>query len=226
MPGLRKAAFALAPQWLRPTNSISSPYSSVTFAISDPNGTITDMLFKARVAMFGKEVRIEKWIDKLALVQWSHCHALGYNKASRACPLGRDAVKCFKCSRAHSSDHHDQQCPWKHTVAGICDCKHFKCLNCHNIGHHARDVRCPSQDLYQPWVTRKASKGKGKGKGRELPNNSEQELTPAAATEVQDKLTMEPAAEPYTSPFQPSLFDAKCSFSHTDVEIAQVMETE
>jgi hypothetical protein len=227
MLSLRKAAFALAPWWLRPTDSINTPYSSITFAISDPNGLITDTLFRARIAMFGKEVRIERWIDKPALTQCSHCHTLGHNKASKACPLGKDAVKCFKCGGAHSADQHNQQCPRKHAVAGIYDCKHFKCLNCLNTGHHARDVRCPSRNLYQPCTTCKANKERGKGKGRELPTDSEQESTPAPTAEVQDTPVTELAVEPYISPFQPSLFDAEYSFSHTDAEIAiHSMETE
>ena len=37
MPGLKKVQFAMPPRWLRPTDSISSHYSTITFAISDPD---------------------------------------------------------------------------------------------------------------------------------------------------------------------------------------------
>jgi hypothetical protein len=144
MPGLKKATFAMEPRWLKPLDSINTPYSSITFMISDPNGLITSTLIKGRAVMFGKEIKIQKWINKPAPVQCSHCHALGHNKASKACALRKDSVKCYKCRGTHSADAHDQWCPKKHVVAGICDCKHYKCLNCHNAGHHCRDVRCPA----------------------------------------------------------------------------------
>jgi hypothetical protein len=150
MPGLMKAVFAMAPRWLKPLNYMRPTYSSITFAISDLDGSITNTLLKGRAAMFRKEVKIQRWSDKPALVQCSHCHALGHNKSSKACPLGKDSVKCYKCGGSHSSDSHDQQCPCRHAVAGICNCKHYKCLNCHNPGHHCRNVRCPACELYRP----------------------------------------------------------------------------
>ena len=142
LPGLRKAVFAMQPRWLRPVADLTSDYSSITFAVSDPDGAITNTLLNGRAALFGKEVTVQKWIDKLALIQCSRCHALGHNKASRTCTLGKDSVKCHICGGAHRSDKHDQHCPQKHVVAGICDCTHLKCLNCHKTGHHFRDTRC------------------------------------------------------------------------------------
>jgi len=150
MPGLKKAVFAMQPRWLRPVGSIVSAYSSITFAVSDPDNAITSILLNSRSALFGKEVTIQKWIDKLALIQCSRCHALGHNKASKACQLAKDSVKCVTCGGAHRSEKHDQHCPRKHTVAGICDCSHFKCLNCHKTGHNCRDIRCPARELYHP----------------------------------------------------------------------------
>jgi hypothetical protein len=111
LPGLKKAVFAMEPRWLRPIGQIVGPYSTVTFAYSDPDGTITSTLLKGRPALFGKEVQIQKWIDKPQLVQCSRCHTLGHNKASKACPLGRDSVKCYICGGAHKSEEHDQKCP-------------------------------------------------------------------------------------------------------------------
>jgi hypothetical protein len=173
LPGLKRAVFAMQPRWLRPVENIESPYSSITFAVSDPNGTITSTLLSGRSALFGKEVTVRKWIDKPALVQCSRCHALGHNKASKACPLGKDSVKCYHCRGAHRSEKHDQHCACKHAVAGICDCGHFKCLNCHKPGHNCRDIRCPARDLYRPRGIQKTGKTNGKGK--------ENNTTPAAA---------------------------------------------
>jgi hypothetical protein len=168
MPGLKKAHFAMPPRWLKPVDRITTDYSTVTFAISDPDGTITSKLLTGRAALFGKEVTIQRWVDKPALVQCSHCHALGHIRSSRGCPLGRDSVKCHICGGAHLSDKHDQNCTRKHAVAGICDCKHFKCLNCHKAGHTCRDTRCPARDLFCPRLSRGSRRSRGKGKEKEI----------------------------------------------------------
>lgn len=170
LPGLKKAYFAMQPRWLIPTDRIFTDYSSVTFAVSDPDGSLTSILINSPAALFGKEVSIRKWIDKPAFLQCSRCHALGHNKASRVCTLSKDSVRCHKCGGTHTSDEHDQRCPKKHQVAGICDCKH-KCLNCHNHGHDCRDPRCPARDQYCPRTARKPRKGKEKVKPLEMEDN-------------------------------------------------------
>jgi hypothetical protein len=160
MPGLKKAHFAMPPRWLKHPERMEGNYSTVTFAISDPDGSITSNLLNGRAAMFGKEVIVQRWVDKPALVQCSHCHALGHIKTSRACPLGKDSAKCYKCGGSHLSEMHDQKCKRTHAVAGICDCSHFKCLNCHKTGHNCKDKRCPARDLYRPRPNRKRGKPK------------------------------------------------------------------
>lgn len=166
LPGLKKAYFAMEPRWLTHTDRISSLYSSVTFAISDPDGTLANTLLNNRAALFGKEVSVRKWIDKPAFIQCSRCHALGHNKASRACTLSKESVKCYICGGAHLSENHHKQCTKKHTVAGICDCKR-RCLNCHNFGHDCKDQKCPARDQYRPKNTRRP-KAKGKPKPRDM----------------------------------------------------------
>jgi hypothetical protein len=47
MPGLKLANLTMAPRWLKPANSISTFYSLVTFAISDPDSSLTGNLFRA-----------------------------------------------------------------------------------------------------------------------------------------------------------------------------------
>ena len=167
LPGMKKVYFAMLPRWLTHPDRIYTTYSSVTFAISDPDGSISSTLINNRAALFGKEVTIRKWIDKPAFTQCSRCHALGHNKASRVCTLSQDSVKCHKCGGAHTSEEHDNRCPKKHAVAGICDCKR-KCLNCHNFGHDCRDPRCPARDQYRPRTARKPRKGKNKVRPMEL----------------------------------------------------------
>jgi hypothetical protein len=167
LPGLKKAFFAMELRWLRPVEQISSLYSSITFAISDPDGAISSALLKGRPALFGKEVNIQKWIDRPLLVQCSQCHVLGHNKASKACPLGHDSVKCHICSNAHRSDEHDQCCPCKHTVAGFCDCTNYKCINCLKPGHNCRDKICPAYNQYHPRNRKSAGRPRDKGKQRD-----------------------------------------------------------
>lgn len=172
--GLKKAIFAMQPRWLRLVENIESIYSSITFAVSDPDGAITSALINGRAALFGKDTLVQKWIDKPALIQCSCCHALGHNKASKSCPLGKDSVKCYKCGRAHKTKKHNQYCACKHAVAGICDCMHFKCLNCHQTGHHCRDRKCPSQDLYHPRGNQGPGNARGKAKSRTIGTAAEQ----------------------------------------------------
>jgi hypothetical protein len=106
LPGLKKAFLAMPPRWLKPVGEIGTPYSTITFAVSNLDGSITKTLLNGRTALFGKEVKVQKWIDKPFLVQCSRCHALGRNKTSRAC-LGRDSVRCYICGGAHRSEEHD-----------------------------------------------------------------------------------------------------------------------
>ena len=167
LPGLKKAFFAMQPRWLTHTDQIFTDYSSVTFAISDPDGTISNTLINNRAALFGKDVTVRKWIDKPAFIQCSRCHALGHNKASRVCSLSKDSVKCYKCGGAHISEEHDKHCARKHTIAGICDCKQT-CLNCHTPGHNCREPKCPARDRYRPRNARKLKKNKNKPKPIDL----------------------------------------------------------
>jgi len=60
MPGLKKAHFAMPLRWLKPVDCIESDYSTITFAISDPDGTTTSTLLRGRATLFGKEVEIQR----------------------------------------------------------------------------------------------------------------------------------------------------------------------
>jgi hypothetical protein len=164
IPGLQKAHFAMAPRWLKPVEAIDYEYSTLTFAISDPGGTITDSLLLGRAALFGKETVLKRWVDKPILTQCSHCHRLGHSKVSKACRLSKDSVMCYICGGAHMSEQHNQRCPRLHAVAGICDCTHFKCINCMKTGHDCRNKLCPARDLYRPRAGRKPRKPRGNGR--------------------------------------------------------------
>jgi hypothetical protein len=110
LPGLNSTHFALPPRWVRPVEHISSPYSSITFAFSDPDGSITAKLLKGRHRLFGKEVHLEKWLDKPPLVQCSCCHKLGHTAASRSCLVPKGDIKCACCAGHHTTDNHAHFC--------------------------------------------------------------------------------------------------------------------
>jgi hypothetical protein len=198
MPCLKKAHFAMPPRWLKPIDRITADYSTITFAISDPDGSITSKLLTERAALFGKEVTIQRWVDKPALVQCSHCHELGHIRSSRSCKLGRDSVKCHICGGTHPSDKHDQNCDRKHTIAGICDCTHFKCINCHKKGHTSRDARCPARDLFRPRPSRGPRRPRGKGKEKKIFTADGPTVTTQPGTTIEDIL--DPDGDLYDPP--------------------------
>jgi hypothetical protein len=172
LPGLNSTHFALPPRWVRPVERISSPYSSITFAFSDPDGSITAKLLKGRHGLFGKEVRLEKWLDKPPLVQCSRCHKLGHTAASRSCLVPKGDIKCARCAGHHATDDHARFCKGRHAVAGACDCK-LPCLNCAGRGHDCRDAKCPARDNFRS-RRRKPNPRKGKGKDNTASGLSEE----------------------------------------------------
>ena len=50
---------------------------------------------------------------------------------------------------------------------GICDCTYFKCINCHKIGHIAREPLCLAWNLYHPHTKHRLRKNKGKGRDQD-----------------------------------------------------------
>jgi hypothetical protein len=119
-------------------------YSSLMFAYSDPDGSIMKQLLNNKQALFGKQVQIERWVDKPLLLQCGKCHTLGHVSSSKACRLPSDAVRCYICGKGHLADAHDRECARarQHKVAGVCDCNP-QCITCNKVGHHARDTACP-----------------------------------------------------------------------------------
>ena len=221
MLGLKKAHFAMPPRWLKPIDRIETDYSTVTFAISDPDGAITSTLLKGRAELFGKEVEIHRWVDKPALVQCLHCHALGHIKTSRACPLGKDLVKCYICGGSHQSETHNQKCARKHVVAGICDCRHFKCLNCHKTGHNCKDTLCPARDLFRR-PRRKSRKPKGKGKDKDKDGSPERELSVAPPFPTLENLQDEDVDLYFPAPLAPHPTGRQISTALHDRAIANL----
>ena len=163
MQGLRHVYFSANPRWIKPVEKLSSYYTSITFAFSDPDGSITKGLLGNKQALFGKQVLIERWVDKPLLVQCGRCHTLGHAASSKACRLPRDSVRCHICGKGHKSDAHSQECPRakQHKQAGTCDCR-LQCLTCNKIGHHSRDHTCPAREGYRSRKPKLTPQNKGK----------------------------------------------------------------
>jgi hypothetical protein len=161
MQGLGNVYFSPMPHWVKPVEKMASCHSSLTFAFSDLDSSITRQLLSGKQALFGKQVQIECWIDKPLLIQCGRCHTLGHAASSKACRLPPDSVKCHICSKGHLTEAHDRECPrsTQHKTAGICDCR-LQCLTCNKIGHHARDHECPARDGYRSRSSRLSNKGK------------------------------------------------------------------
>ncbi|KAI0266576.1 hypothetical protein BGY98DRAFT_939096 [Russula aff. rugulosa BPL654] len=68
MTGLRNAYFSSPPHWIKPVQNMSSCYSSLTFAFSDPDGSITKQLMSSQQALFGKRIQIESVADAIRWV--------------------------------------------------------------------------------------------------------------------------------------------------------------
>ncbi|KAH9995170.1 hypothetical protein BJV74DRAFT_795286 [Russula compacta] len=64
LQGLEEAHFTMAPWWLKLLECITPPYTSITLVFLDPDSIIANKLITGRSALFGKEVTIEKWVDK------------------------------------------------------------------------------------------------------------------------------------------------------------------
>ena len=182
LTGLRNAYFSSPPHWVKPVETMSSCYSSLTFAFSDPDGGITKQLMSSRQALFGKQVQIERWVDKPLLLQCSRCHALGHASSSKTCCLPTDAVRCYICGKGHLADAHDRECTRarQHRVAGVCDCKP-QCISCNTVGHHARDTTCPTREGYR---SRRSCLSK-KNKGKEKANPPDPIAEPRGAPDLQ-----------------------------------------
>ena len=146
--GLENIFFALVPNWVQPAERLQGLYSSISLAFSDPDGPTTAKLLNGKHGLFGKEVHIEKWLDKPPLVQCSRCHKLGHNTTSQRCKVPKGDIRCARCGGAHHKDAHACLCRGSHTVAGECKCI-FPCLNCSSREHDCQSFNCLDRDNYR-----------------------------------------------------------------------------
>ena len=161
LPGLRSMYFTLPPRWVRPVERLKGHYSSISFAFSDPDSTISSKLLNRRHGLFGKEVCIERWLDKPLLIQCSCCHTLGHTSSSCQCTVPKGDSRCAKCGGTHTTETHTRHCKGRHVVARTCNCK-LPCLSCRSKDHDCRSHKCPAWDNFQTCHHRPMDKGKGR----------------------------------------------------------------
>lgn len=185
VPALAKKPFAQRPKWLLGVDRIWGGYSSVTFAFSDPDRSITRDILARPVPMFGREVRAVEFIDRPPLVICNHCHLLGHQAGSQACKVRPDQVRCAQCGGAHTLEEHPAKCKNhnKHKHVGVCDCNPL-CLNCRGHGHISTDPACPRRkDFY---VRKKNKRTRNHGRPAATPTlptpNTEEPQVPQGAT--------------------------------------------
>ena len=151
----------LPPRWVRLVERPKGHYSSISFTFSDPDGTISSKLLNGRHGLFGKEVCIERWLDKPLLVQCSCCHTLGHTASSHQCTVPKGDSRSAKCGGAHTMETYTRHCKGRHMVARTCNCK-LPCLSCGSKDHDCRSHKCPAWDNFWTHCCRPMDKGKGR----------------------------------------------------------------
>jgi hypothetical protein len=135
--------FILQLCWLCPAQSLTSPFSSISFAFLDPDGTITQVMVQSHLVMFGKAITLKKWQARLPILQCTYCHQLGHQ--GPCCLLSEDALCCHLCGGNHCTLEHPLKCSKasSHHTPGMCDCP-ISCLICKKHSHSIRDLSCPT----------------------------------------------------------------------------------
>ena len=146
-PHLADAELCLYPQWLLVPKRLSAlALASVTVVLLDRHGSLTPLLRRHGVRMFGAHCHVDVTGDSPIFRQCGRCHHIGHT--ARSCKKPATFVSCFKCSGRHLADAHDHECKGSHTVASRCSCV-LKCILCGRTGHHARAKSCPVRGRFK-----------------------------------------------------------------------------
>ena len=149
-PAFENAILTIAPRWQVPVERLEGESGTVVIAFCDPDGAIAQQAREDHVFMFNAYVQFSISRSRPTLIQCTRCHQLGHARNSRVCRVPTEALVCFICGGPHRSERHLQECRRVHRDIGICDCP-LKCILCGNLGHHARDPKCPQRaDFAQP----------------------------------------------------------------------------
>ncbi len=128
--------FCTTPHWqAHPSNVANYPTSTVTMAFVDESGVHMEAAKSGGIYMFNAQVRFVPTGDHPSITQCGRCHEIGHHTDTPACPLPKNAVRCYICAGSHIGTEHAFHCTGAHKTAGKCDCG-FKCLLCKGK-HHA-----------------------------------------------------------------------------------------
>ena len=148
-PAFEHTILTILPRWQIPVERLEGKEGTVAIAFCDPDGTIARQAQEDHIFMFNSYVKFSVTRSRPPLIQCTCCHQLGHTHNSRACRAPTDALICYKCGGPHRSERHVQECHRVHRDIAICDCPP-KCILCRNLGHHARDPKCPQRAAFAP----------------------------------------------------------------------------
>ena len=148
-PAFENAILTIAPRWQVPIERLEGESGTVVIAFCDPNGAIARQAREDHVFMFNSYVQFSISRSRPTLIQCTRCHQLGHARNSRVCRVPTDALVCFMCGGPHRAERHGQECRRVHKDINFCDCP-LKCILCGNLGHHARDPKCPQRAAFAP----------------------------------------------------------------------------
>ena len=146
-PAFENAILTITPRWQVPVERLEGESGTVVIAFCDPDGAIARQAREDHIFLFNSYVQFSISRPRPTLIQCTRCHQLGYARNSRVCRVPTEALVCFICGGAHRSEQHKQECRRPHKDIGICDCP-LKCILCGNVGHHARDPKCPQRAAF------------------------------------------------------------------------------
>ena len=145
--------FVNPPTWVIRNDSPDKTHASVTFAMIDEDGSITQRLIKHPPSLFGATTTAQKRTTLPAIAQCARCHMLGHSVTR--CRVTRGSTICPLCGKGHRAQDHHVKCEKApHHGSITCNCPPF-CINCERAkkgnprGHTALDARCPLRKAYK-----------------------------------------------------------------------------
>ena len=129
--------FCTVPHWQASLANVANyPSSTITMVYVDEDGKHTNATKTGSIYMFNTQVCFIPTGDHLSITQCRRCHELSHQTNTPACPLPKNAIKCYVCGKSHNGAKHTFHCQGPHKTASKCNCG-FKCLLCKG-SHHAR----------------------------------------------------------------------------------------
>ena len=149
--------FVNAPTWVIRNDSPSKTHASVTFAMIDEDGSITQRLIRYPPSLFGATATARKRVPLPLITQCARCHMLGHSV--NRCKITRGVIICPLCGKDHRArDHHVKCAKAPHHGSITCNCPP-SCINCARAGkspkgHTALDTSCPLRKAFKTPTTR------------------------------------------------------------------------